>query len=307
MFTFFKIKSMKYVHILIFVIAGAFFMFLCQSCNTCSRPKTIENITINLAELADLAIDSFRINISGKELYASKGNAIEVAMLVKNWGNPNPSLLNDPANASGYLTKKKMAVNFGIYVTDMITAGLYGQTQTVLRYKQALIPLVEGLGLQAAVDDKKVESIEKNIDNRKELMNIISDIYASCTTFLSEDDRDFYALTMLSGGWVEGMYIGASMIDETQSSNESKMKQLIMDNKATFDILWSALGQIDHIPDDAAMTMLEMSRIAQIFGHETVLSTQPNFIVNSINDVTPKVFAEIKNHIQLLRQQFIKK
>ena len=299
---------MRYVHILIFVIAGAFCMLFCQSCNTCSRPKTIENITVNLSELADLAIDSFRINISGKELYASKGNAIEVSMLIKNWGNPNPSLFNDPANASAYLNKKKMAVNFGIYITDMVSAGLYGQTQTVLRYKQALLPLIEGLDLQAAIDVKKVDEIEKNINNKKELMNIISDIYASCTTFLSEDERDFYALTMLAGGWVEGMYIGVSMIDETQTSNEGKMKQLIMDNKTTFDILWQALGQIDNIPDDAIMTMIELSSVAHIFGQETpLLTTPPNFVINSIADVTPKVFADIKHHIQLLRQQFIKK
>ena len=298
---------MRYVHILIIVLTGAFCMLFSQSCNTCSRSKTIENITVNLTELADLAIDSFHINISGKELYDGKDNVIEVSMLIKNWGNPNPSLLNDPANASGYLTKKKMAVNFGIYVTDMVTAGLYGQTQTVLKYKQALTPLVEGLGLQAAVDAKKVEAIEKNINNKNELLNIVSDIYTSCTSYLSEDDRDFYALTMLSGGWVEGMFIGASMIDETQSSNEDKMKQLIMDNKAAFDILWQALGQIDNIPEEAAMTMLEMSYIAHIFGHETLLSSPPDFVIHSTADVTPKVFAEIKNHIQLLRQQFVKK
>ena len=281
-------------------------MLFFQSCSTCSRPQTIENITVHLTELADLAVDSFLINISGKELFASKDNVVEVSMLIKNWGDPNPSLLNDPANASSYLTKKKMAVNFGIYITDMVSAGLYGQTQTVLRYKQAITPLVEGLGLQSAVDAKKVDLIEKNINNKQELLNIISDIYASCTSFLSEDDRDFYALTMLSGGWVEGMYIGTSMIDETQSSNEGKMKQLIMDNKATFDILWQALGQVDNIPDEVTMTMLEMSYIAHIFGHETLLSTPPSFVINSINDVTPKVFADVKNYIQLLRQQFIK-
>ena len=299
---------MRYVHIFTFVIAGAFCMFFYQSCNTCSRQKTIENITVNLAELANLAIDSFYINISGMELYASKGRAIEVAMLIKNWGDPNPSLLNDPANASGYLTKKKMAVNLGIYITDMVTTGLYGQTQTVLRYKKALSPLIEGLGLRAAVDDKKLELIEKNINNKHELMNIISDIYASCTKFLSDDERDFYALAILSGGWVEGMYIGASMIDETQISNEGKMKQLVMDNKTTFDILWQALGQIDNIPDEAAMTMIEMQYLAAIFGQETpLLSTPPDFVVNSINDVTPQVFADIKKHVQLLRAQFVKK
>jgi hypothetical protein len=283
-------------------------MFSFYSCNTCSRPGTVESITVNLADLADLAVDSFHINISGKQLFASEPKPIGVAMLIKNWGNPNPALLNDPANASGYLTKKKMALNFGIYITDMVSAGLYGQTQTVLRYKQAVTPLVEGLGLQSAIDRGKEQLIEKNLNNKKELLNIISDIYASCTAFLSEDDRDFYALAMLTGGWVEGMYIGASMIDESQSSNESKMKQLVMDNKATFDILWQALGQIDNIPEEATTLMFEMSYIAQIFGHQTLLSTPPNAgIVNTEDDVTPKLFADLKNYVQLLRQQFVKK
>jgi len=289
---------MNYLRSSLILLISASCLILCPSCNT--RPQTVEKIDINLTEL-DLDVNSLFLNTGNKVLYALP-TPIEASMLVKNWGVPHPELLNEPANASKYLTKKKMAVNFGVYLTDLTCAGLYGQTQTVLRYKQAMQQLVEGLGLQPAVDPKVIQQIEDNINNKNELMQIFSSIYASSTTFLSEDNRDFYALAILSGGWVEGMYIATSMIDETQSSNESKMKQVIDDNKQTFDLLWKALGELDHIPEDAIYLMLDMAYVAHLFGHQTILSAPKSTPVQN----TQKFFTELKNHIQVLRHQFTK-
>ena len=212
---------MKYVRFSLFLLTGISCMFLCSSCNTCSRPQKLDSITINL-DMADLAMESLYVDM-GKNVLFAMPTPIEASMLIKNWGVPKPELLNDPANASGYTTKKKQAINFGIYVTDMTTSGLYQQTQTVLKYRQALLQLVEGLGLQKAASPKVMKELEDNINDRKKTLEIISNLYASCTAFLSEDDRDFYALAMLSGGWVEGMFIATSMIDEKQASNLDKM------------------------------------------------------------------------------------
>ena len=282
---------------------GSFCLLLCHSCNTCSRQQKVENITIDI-DLDDLELDvnSLYLNMGHKVLYALP-TPIEASMLVKNWGIPYPELLNEPANASKYLTKKKMAVNFGVYITDLTCASLYGQVQTVLRYKQAMQQLVEGLGLQSAVDPKIMQQIEDNINNKGKVLQIISDVYASSTAFLSADERDFYALAMLSGGWVEGMYIATNMIDENQPSNESKMKQVIDDNKLTFNLLWQALSQLDVIPEDAVYLMLDMSYVAHLFGNQTLSSFSAN--TASVQN-TPKYFAELKSHIQLLRQQFTK-
>ena len=249
----------------------------------------------------DMDVNSLYLDMGHKVLYALP-TPIEASMLVKNWGVPSPELLNEPANASKYLTKKKMAVNFGVYMTDLSLAGLYGQTQTVLRYKQGMQHLVEGLSLQSAVDRQLVQQIEDNINNKNELMKIISDIYASSTTYLSEDDRDFYALAIMAGGWVEGMYIATAMIDENQPSNESKMKQIIDDNKLTFDLLWQALGELDDIPDDAVYLMLDMSYVAHLFGHQTLLSIPKSTSIHN----TQVFFTELKNHMQVLRHQFTK-
>ena len=298
---------MKHLPFSIFLLTGFFCMFLFHSCNTCSRPQTLENITVNL-DMADLSMESLYINMGKKVLFALP-TPIEASMLIKNWGVPKPELLNDPANASSYSTKKKQALNFGIYITDMTTAGLYEQTQTVLRYKQAITQLVEGLGLQSAASPIVMKQLEDNINNKEKLLEIISNVYASCTEFLSDDDRDFYALAMLSGGWVEGMYIATSSIDESKASNKDKMKQLVADNKLTFDLLWQALGELDTIPEDAFHVMIDMSYIAHLFGHKTLTSgAAPQKAAGAnFENVTPEFFTELKGYVQQLRQQFVKK
>jgi len=287
---------------LIFLLIGAS-MFLIQACNTCNRPAKVENLTIEI-DFSELSSDSIYLKMGQKVLYTLP-TPIEASMLIKNWGVPNRAILNDPANASAYMTKKKMALNFGVYITDMTTAGLYEQTQQVLRYKQAVMQLIEGLGLKSAIDPKIMQQIEDNMNNRNELLSIISELYGTCTEFLSDDDRDFYALAMLAGGWVEGMFIATHMIDETQSSDLEKMKNLVNENKLTFDLLWGALGNLDVIPDEAVYLMLDMSYIAHLFGHQTLLGIPQN--PDNINNITPKFFADLKSHIHQLRQQFVKK
>ena len=299
----FKNNNMRYIRSSIILLTGVSCLLLFHSCSTCSRQQTVENITIDL-DMADIGDISVYLNMSNQVLFALP-TPIEASMLVKNWGIPDPALLNDPANASGYLTKKKQALNFGVYLTDMTTAGLYEQTQTVLRYKQAMQQLGEALGLQSAVDQKTLQQIEENINDKEKLLQIISDLYASCTSYLSENDRDFYALAVLSGGWVEGMFLATNMIDENNNDAASQMEKVIMENKLTFDLLWQALGEMDDIPDEAVSLMIDMSYVAHLFGHQTLLSVPRN--TESIYNITPKYFADVKEHIRILRRQFTQK
>jgi len=297
---------MRYICSFFAVLAVVLCVFLCPSCSTCNGPQKLEkNVNLDMADFADAS--SIYFDVGGKVLYALP-TPIEASMLIKNWGVPKSDLLNNPANVSKYLTKRAMAVNFGVYLTDMALVALYGQPQTALQYKKTMQQLVDGLGLQAVVDQKMMKRIEDNINKKDELMQIISEMYASCTKYLSEDDRDFYALAMMSGGWVEGMFIATSMIDENQTSAENlnRMKQIVTDNKLTFDLLWTALSQMDVIPEDAVFLMLDMSYVAHLFGHQTLISTPANAEIVNIDNITPKVFAELKGHIKNLRQQFTK-
>ena len=274
------------IRFFIFLLFGGVCMLMYPSCTTCSRQQTVEDITI---DLADLVIDSTYVNIARKVFYALP-TPIELAMLIKNMGIVyQPALLNDPANASKYLTNQKMALNFGAYITDLTYAGLFEQSQTVLRYRTAIRQLTEGLGLQSAIDRNAMQRLEAAINDKNTVLQIISDTYASCTASLNENDRYFLTLAMFTGGWVEGMYLATSLIDEKKPSEESRMKQLMIDQKLTFEMIWQVMSDLKEISEVAGM-MNDLSELAQLLKK---IDT---------NSVTLEEYTKIKEQIHSLRQ-----
>jgi len=269
-----------------------------------------------IIDLADLAIDSSYVDMARKVFY-SLPTPIEMSLLIKNQGiDFQPTLLNDPANASKYLTYRKMALNFGVYVTDLAYAGLFEQAQTVLRYKGAIQQLAEGLGIQSAIDPKTLQTLEENINDRDEVLQIISDIYTSCTATLNEDDRYFLTLAMLIGGWVEGMYISSITINENLFKHEDRMRQLVVDQILTFDLIWKVMSELKNLPEVAAM-MKDLSELAQLYDSISNNQTPNNVTVSpdgsssiitssNFNHVSPETFAKIKSQIQTLHHNITK-
>ena len=282
---------MRNIRFSIFLLTGCICMLMNPSCRTCSRQKTVEDMTIDLAALA---IDSTYVNIARKVFYALP-TPIELAMLIKNMGIAyQPRLLNDPANASKYLTTQKMALNFGAYITDLTYAGLFEQSQTVLRYKLAVKQLSDGLGLQSAVNLATMQQLEANINDKDAVLRIISETYGSCTASLNESDRYSLTLAMFIGGWVEGMYIATGLIDEKQPSYENQMKQLVIDQKLTFELIWMVLTDLKDVPEVAVM-MNDLSELARLLNRVDV------------DNISPEMYAAIKDQILSLRQKITNK
>jgi hypothetical protein len=241
-----------------------------------------------------------------------------MSMLIKNSGIAwNPDLLNNPTNAPRYLTNQKMALNFGAYISDLTYAGLFEQSQTVLRYRRAIQQLTEGLGLQSSIDLNTLQQLEANINDKDEVLRIIADTYASCTASLNENDRYSLTLAMLAGGWIEGMYIATSKVDEKLPINDNRVKQLVVNQQLTFDFLWQAMSDMKDKSEVAGM-MEDMTELSQLLDKVNVYYTPAevtlaadgktsNIASSSSNNVTAEVYAKIKNQIQILRQNIIKK
>jgi len=282
---------MRNIRIFLFLLIGGVCMLVCPSCNTCSRQQTVEDITI---DLADLAIDTSYVNMARKVFYALP-TPIELAMLIKNLGIVyQPALLNDPANASKYMTNQKMALNFGVYVTDLTYAGLFEQSQTVLRYKLSIRKLTDGLGLQSAVDISTMQQLEANINDKDAVLRIVSDTYALCTASLNESDRNSLTLAMFIGGWIEGMYIATNLLDEKLPSTADQIKQLVIDQKLTFEMIWHVMSDMKEIPEVAGM-INDISELAQLLDKIDV------------DNITHEAYSEIKNQIQSQRQNITNK
>ena len=293
------------------LLIGVAVIMLCHSCSTCSRRQSVEEVVI---DLGDWFLDSAHFEMARKVLYALP-TPIELSLLIKNSGIPwNAALLNDPARASNYMTGQKMALNFGVYVTNLTYAGLFEQTQTVLRYKLALSTLIDRLGLQSAININTMQMLEQNINDREMILRIVSEIYASCSAFLDENERYSLALAVLAGGWVESMYIATSTLDENLLTNEDRIKQLVIDQILTFDMMWQAMAEMKEAPGVEEL-MTSFSGLAQLFDrigiHQepSVVSIFDDADVSEIAsanvvEVTPRDFENIKVQIQILRDNF---
>jgi len=300
------------MRIFIFLLIGGACVLMSNSCSTCSRQHKIENITI---DLSDLAVDSGYINLAQKVFYALP-TPIELSVLIKNSGiDYQADLLNDPANASRYLTSRKMALNFGVFVTDLTYSGLFDQSQKVLYYKEAILKLLDGMGLRSTIDVNVMRQLEENIEDRDAVLRIISDTYASCTASLNEDDRYFLTLSMLVGGWIEGMYIAVGAAGKNQESIEERVIQLVIDQKFTFEMLWQIMSDLENIPEVADLKN-ELTGLARWFEqieiHQTPNEVSVTFdgitsiASSSVHNVTPEAFSIIKGQIQSLRKNITK-
>jgi DNA-directed RNA polymerase subunit F len=281
-----------------------------QSCTMCSRQRTVDVYI----DLVDFAIDTTYFNMARNVLYALP-TPIEVSMLIRNAGvDWHPALLNDPDNASKYLTTQKMALNFGAYLTNLTYSGLFEQPQAVLRYKNAVLQLAEGLGMQSAINANTLQLIEDNINDREMLLRIIADTYASCMAYLNETDRYFLTLTVLAGGWVEGMYIATNSINENLFINERNFRQLVIDLIFTFEMIWGVMSDMQDVPGIHEI-MSDMSELAKLFDRIDVHTT-PNVVTVSedtniseiastnIIDITPEDFENIRITLQTIRDNF---
>ena len=283
-----------------------------HSCSTCARRQTVEDVDIYVGSWF---MDSAHIELARTVLYALP-TPVELSLLIRNSGIPwNPALLNDPTNASKYLTGQKMALNFGVYVTNLTYAGLFEQAQTMLRYKAAISYLIDRMGLQSALNTNTLQLLEQNINDRNMVLRIISEIYASCSAFLDENERYSMGLAILVGGWVESMHLATSTLDENLFVNQERMRQLVIDQMMSFDIMWQAMSDLKEIPGVDEL-LKGFTPLAQIFDRIGI-HQEPNVTsifeatdvteIASINvvDVSPEEFENIKIQIQILRDNLI--
>jgi len=177
-----------------------------------------------------------------KEVFYSLPSPIETAMLMKRAGAKyNEEFLNPVSNLSKYSTTKSMALNLGIYSADLSFASMFDQSQASIKYLTSTKKLAENLGILNAVEQSTVKRMEGNVNNRDSLMEIISETLMNSNSFLKENDRAEVAALILTGGWIEGLYI-ATKIAKSTSSNKELVNRII-DQRLSLKTLNSLLEE----------------------------------------------------------------
>jgi hypothetical protein len=184
-----------------------------------------------------------------KNIFHNIPSPLETAGLLKKAGAEyDKDILNDVKHVDNYTAASKQALNLGIYGADLSYASVYNNTQESMLYTSCVQRLAKQLDVSTAFNQNVVDRMEKNRNNRDSLLSIISETYWQVDAYLKENGRDNISALMVSGGWMEGLYIATQV---AKQHNTPELRQRIAEQRLPLADLMELVKT--YSPDDPAV------------------------------------------------------
>lgn len=253
---------------------------------------------------------------TAKKIFYSLPSPLETAMLIKTANaSYDETLMNPVSNADDYNTNMELALNLGIYTTNLSYAGFFDQTQATLNYIEAAKKMADGLEILDAIDEQTIERLEENLNNRDVIIDIISETLLNSTSFLEDRGLQATSAIILVGGWVEGLYIATSLVPEGVDLNTNPLIERIVDQKITLDIvinlleenkesieIQTLLSDIEELKKIYDRVEIDQSEITPVEDPKTNITTLKS---ESSYSITQEVFEELAAKVEELRTRYI--
>lgn len=290
--------------ILLFTAAlGAFFV----GCN--------EQSVTHKNDVNEVEIDSSKttiVNVSGK-IFSIPSPILTAVLIKENGTTYTKDSLHSTSSTDSYVQKHEMALNLGVYGTDMAYASLYDDGQTSLQYFNAIDKLSEKLNIKGALDVDLLKRIGANAGEADSLLILSGKFYRDANYYLRENERYDVATLVLAGGWAESSFLsvlaakeGVDAARKNLSEQKKTVKtlcEIIAENcdeavtKSEFFTQLKALsGQYDLVDN----TYTYQSPKTDIENKTTVIKSTSTYTL------TDEQFEDISNRISQIRSLIIK-
>ncbi|HXB42276.1 MAG TPA: hypothetical protein VNZ49_17180 [Bacteroidia bacterium] len=174
--------------------------------------------------------------ISAQNVFNSIPGPTELGKLVDEAGlDYDAALLNNPDDVNKYLSDNFKALNLGVYGADMAYANIHQQSQESMLFLKCVNSLCKSLGIAGVFDEKTVDRLEANKDNKDSLLTIINKSFLQADQFLRDNQRPHTSSLMVAGGWIEGLYLSAKV--GTQSKSKKFIKKMSEQNQSLTDLI----------------------------------------------------------------------
>ena len=117
-------------------------------------------------------------------------------------------------------SNSKLAMNLGIYSTDIGYLACYNHTEKALTYIEACQEIAEYIGISTAYGEDLGERFKKNMGNIDSLADIINQGMGRIEERLEKLNELSMASLSLTGSFVEGLYIITKIIESHENNDQ---------------------------------------------------------------------------------------
>lgn len=167
----------------------------------------------------------------------------------------NQSLLSDRTKADQYLTRNdKAALNLGVYASDIGYLVSYDKTQDAINYMNSAKKLADNLGVLGSFDAELLKRFEKNISAKDSLAHMVDQAIHETEKYMKNDNRSKPAALMLTGSFIEGLYISTGLIksypknilkDDDRNLILTPLIRVVIQQRESVDELIKMLGTVE--------------------------------------------------------------
>lgn len=195
---------------------------------------------------------------------------IETSFLIKGIGAPyNVSNLNDHNLVSNYNTNYSQALNLGVYSTDLGFANLYDKNQDVLNYLNAVKKLADNLGIGQYFDYKTIKELASTSGNVEQLLQLTQQNLEKIHNHLNEQKRESLTILILTGGWVEALYLTTLVYQKT---NNKELRDRIGEQKIALEQILTILDVYKTKPNFANL-IADLKELSKIYSKVQIKTT----------------------------------
>ena len=208
---------------------------LFNSCSGCAGNQSKGGDSL---QLTDSVVTDAPLKLSEDilgEVIQNISSPVEMANLIKSSGADfSQRILNNPDNISKYETSFKRALNLGVYSADLGYINIFDKNNVVVSYLLAVKNLADGIRVGQFFDFNALRSMASNSTNLDSLMEMSVSSFNKMDLYLRDQNRSNVSTLIVTGTWIEGLYIASNVVKETKSK---ELAIRIAEQKNIIDIL----------------------------------------------------------------------
>ncbi len=136
---------------------------------------------------------------------------VQTALLIRRSGMPYEKALPMAADAAEKMvTKAQRALALGMYGADLAYVTVHKDGQRALSTLQTVQKLSTQLELSNAFDQHMLEGFKQSLNNEDSLLRFTGSAFRMADQYLKNNNRDDVSALVLTGGWIEGMFLTLS-------------------------------------------------------------------------------------------------
>ncbi|MBK9285534.1 MAG: hypothetical protein IPM51_14630 [Sphingobacteriaceae bacterium] len=202
--------------------------------NACGSGEKIDD-SLDHMDSTRIAVEETKLN--AQNVFNTMPDRKEILKLIESHQiDYNADLLNDPNFVDKYTIESAKAVNLGVYGSDLSIASAFEQTQESIIFLKCVNVLAGDLGVNNAFDQSMFDRMEANKSSKDSTLEIITNAFKSADQILKTNNRPATSAIILSGAWIEGLYVSCKITESLNSdevaksilSQEESLKNLII-------------------------------------------------------------------------------